>query len=123
MEKRKYNRYRCKIKAKFNYYVGDPDEIDYDITVPSNGTGTICDISQGGIFIISRERVTVGMPAQIFFKIKKNKHSVLGKIIRTGLLKNNPSEVAQMFARLNASGDSYIVIEFKEPIQLSQSEL
>ncbi|OHD68688.1 MAG: hypothetical protein A2W19_12785 [Spirochaetes bacterium RBG_16_49_21] len=123
VEKRKYERYHCKLKTKFNFYEGNPDEIDYDITVPSKGKGIICDISQGGVFIISKERVTVGIPALLQFKTKKSKYSVQARIVRTGLLKNNPTEAAKIFLKYIALGDSYIAVEFKEPIQLSHDEL
>jgi hypothetical protein len=123
VEKRKYERYQCKIKTRFNYYEGNPDEVDFDITVPSKGRGLICDISLGGIFIITKERVAVGMPAHVLFKIKKNKYSAHAHIVRTGLLKNNPSEAAKIFSKFYPFGDSYIVMEFKEPIQLSPDEL
>jgi hypothetical protein len=123
VEKRKYERYQCKIKTKFNYYEGNPDEIDYDITVPSKGKGLICDVSQGGIFIISKERVAVGMPALVQFKIKKTSYSVHAHIVRNGMLKNNPTEAAKIFSKYLAFGDSYIVMEFKEPVQLNPDEL
>ena len=75
-EKRRFPRFPCKIKAKFNYYEGTPDEIDYEITVPGKGKGVICDISQGGALVITSARVAVGVPALLNFKIKKNKHAV-----------------------------------------------
>ena len=123
MDKRKYERYQCKIKTKFNIYEGNPDEIDYDVTAPNKGKGMICDISQGGACIISKERVSVGMPTLMNFKTKQKKHSVQGNIVRTGLLKNNPAETALRFAKYSVLGDSYIAVEFKEPIQLFQDEL
>ena len=123
VEKRRFPRHKCVIKTKFNYYEGDPDEINFDISVPLKGKGTICDISQGGLLIVSKVRVAVGMPALINFKTKKKKNSVYGRIIRTGILANNPSEVAQKLASCEKYGDSYIAIEFKEPIELDASEL
>jgi hypothetical protein len=115
-EKRKYQRYACKLKAKYDYYEGNPDDMDIATITPIKGDGYILDISQGGLFIITNERVAIGMPIRINFKTKKEDHSIMGKIIRTGLLKNNPSEVALKFARFSAKGDAYIAIEFDETI-------
>jgi hypothetical protein len=123
VEKRKFPRFRCKLKTKFNFYEGNPEEIDYEIMVPTKGKGTICDISQGGALLITSGRVSVGVPAMLSFKTKKNKHSVHGHIVRTGMLKNNPTDVAQRMAKFASLGDSYIAVEFKEPIELSRDEL
>lgn len=122
-EKRRYPRYPCKIKAKFNFYEGNPDDIDYDLTVPSKGSGTICDISEGGACIITRDRVAVGSPALVNFKAGRDKFSVPGRIVRTGLLQNNPTEVAKRLAAFSSKGDAYIAVEFKEPIQLDPETL
>ncbi len=123
MEKRRFERYQCQIKTKFNYFEGNPDEMDFNSATPSKGKGVICDISRGGVCIISEERVAVGMPALLNFKTKKNKHSVQGNIVRTGLLQNNPAEAALKFARFSAFGDSYIAVEFRDQIDLAQEEL
>jgi hypothetical protein len=123
IEKRRFPRHKCKLKSKFNFYEGNPDEIDYEITVPSKGKAIICDISQGGALLITSSRVSVGVPTLLSFKTKKNKYSVHGRIARTGLLKNNPSEVAQRMSRFDSYGDSYIAIEFKEPMDISTEEL
>jgi hypothetical protein len=123
VEKRRFPRFQCKIKTKFNFYEGTPDEIDYEITVPSKGKGTICDISQGGALIVTDARVAVGVPALINFKLRKQKHAVHGNIVRTGLLEHNPTEVAQKMARFSSFGDSYLAVEFKEPIEFSKDEL
>jgi hypothetical protein len=123
MEKRKYERYQCKVKAQFNFYEGNPDEIDVDVAIPKKGKGVICDISQGGVCIISKERVAVGIPTTVYFKIKKNQYAISGKIVRTGFLRNNPSEAAKKFAKLGGTGDSYIAVEFQEPIELPHNDL
>ncbi|OHD64466.1 MAG: hypothetical protein A2176_11295 [Spirochaetes bacterium RBG_13_51_14] len=123
VEKRRFPRYPCKIKTKFHYYEGNPEDIDYDITVPSKGKGVICDISQVGALVITTSRVSVGVPALVNFKTKKNKLAVHGHIVRTGLLKNNPTEVAQKMAKFTSFGDSYIAIEFNESVELSRDEL
>jgi len=122
-EKRRFPRYSCKVKSKFNFYEGTPDEIDFEITVPSKGKGVICDISKGGALLITSERVGVGVPALVNFKIKRNKYAVHASIVRTGLLKHNPTEVAQRMAKFISFGDSYMAVEFKEPIELSPDDL
>jgi hypothetical protein len=122
-EKRRFPRFPCKIKATFNFYEGTPDEIDYEITVPGNGKGVICDISQGGALMITSVRVAVGVPALLNIKIKKNKLAVHASIVRTGLLKHNPTEVAKRMAKYASFGDSYMAVEFKEPIELSSGDL
>jgi hypothetical protein len=122
-EKRRFPRFPCKIKSNFNYYEGTPDEIDYEITVPGKSKGVICDISQGGALVITSARVAVGIPALLNFKIKKTKHAVHAHIVRTGLLKHNPTEVAQRMAKFSSFGDSYMAVEFKEPIEFSRDDL
>jgi hypothetical protein len=123
-EKRRYTRYACKIKTDFDFYEGNPDEIDINITVPDKGNGFIIDISAGGVFIISDSRVAPGHPICVNFKTRSNEYSRFGKIIRTGMLENNPSEVAQRFAVHQAKGEVYIAVEFDEPIEsFSRDEL
>lgn len=123
-EKRKYPRYLCKIKTKFEYFEGDPEEYDRDISIPNNGKGFIMDISRGGSFIVTKERVNIGMPIKIKFSTSKNKHLVEGRIVRTGLLENNPSEVAQRFSKYSAKGDAYIAVEFNNVLEsLTADEL
>lgn len=123
VEKRRYPRHQCKLKTKFNYYEGNPDDIDNEITVPSKGKGVICDISQGGALLVTSARVSPGVPTLLNFKIKKQKMAIHGHIVRTGLLKNNPTEVAQKMAPFSSFGDAYIAIEFKEPISFSSEDL
>lgn len=113
-DKRKFDRHSCKIKTKFDYYEGDPETIDINIDIPGNAKGTILDISKGGLFILSNERITVGIPAVIHFELKKNKFGIPGRIIRTGSLKNNPSDVAKKFLPFLSSGNYYIAVEFNE---------
>ena len=115
-DKRKFTRYTCSIKTKFDYYVGNPDEIDISLTVPKKGKGVIIDISCGGVFIASNTRVPAGMPVILKFTLNKQKMSVQGRIARTGLLQNNPTEIAKKFAMFSSKGDSNIAVEFTEPI-------
>jgi hypothetical protein len=113
-DKRKYERYSCKIKTKFDYYEGDPETIDIYLDIPEKAKGTIIDISKGGVFILSNEKITVGIPAVIHFELNNIKYDILGKIIRTGSLENNPSDVAKKFLPFLSSGNYYIAVEFNE---------
>lgn len=115
-EKRKYPRYSCSIDVNFDFFDGDPDEIDIETSIPEKGKGKIIDISSGGIFIISNSRVSPGLPIITRFEINKSEYSLKGKIVRTGLLQNNPTELAQKFSRYSAIGDAYIAVEFDSPL-------
>lgn len=116
-DKRKYTRYACSIKTKFDYYVGNPDDIDINTTVPISGKGLIIDISRGGVFIASDARVPAGMPIILDFTLNKKKINIQGHITRTGLLKNNPTEIAKKFSIFSSKGESYIAVEFSNPIE------
>lgn len=116
-EKRKFPRYACKIKTAFEYYEGNPEKIDTAITVPQKGKGFILDISCGGLFIATNDRVPVGLPIQLSFSTKKNTYNLAGHIVRTGLFKNNPSEIAQKYLKFSSRGDSYLAIEFDTPLE------
>ncbi len=115
-DKRKFARYSCSIKTKFDYYVGNPDDINIDLTIPKKAKGVIIDISCGGVFIASDARVPAGMPVILNFTLDKQKMSVQGQIVRTGLLQNNPSPAARKFSMFSSKGDSYIAVEFNSPI-------
>lgn len=81
------------------------------------GKGVIIDISRGGVFIASNTRVAAGMPIILNFELMKQKMSITGHIVRTGMLANNPSEVARKFSMFSHRGDSYIAVEFNEPVE------
>lgn len=115
-DKRKYPRYSCSIKTKFEYFTGNPDEVNIDTSIAEKGKGVIIDISRGGVFIASNTRVAVGMPIILNFDLQKQKKRITGHIVRTGLLANNPSEVARKFSMFSSKGDSYIAVEFNEPV-------
>lgn len=123
-EKRRYQRLSCTIKLDFEYYDGDPDEIDTETTIPIKGKGVILDISIGGLFFVSNSRVGINVPVNLKFSTKRQSYNIRGTVIRTGLLKNNPSEVAMRFANTKAKGDSYIAVEFNTLIDgLSAGEI
>ena len=121
-EKRKFDRFQTKLKTKFEYFEGDPESIDMNKDKPIKSKGLTFDISKGGIFIITNERVVVGIPIISNFSIKGKKFRVNGSIVRTGLLKNNPSEVAQKFKKFSSHGDAYIAVEFNDPIEEFREE-
>ncbi|MBN2080548.1 MAG: PilZ domain-containing protein [Spirochaetes bacterium] len=123
VEKRRYPRYPCSIKTKFGYHTGNPDEMQSDTGFPMKGKGIIVDISRGGALIITGDRVSVGVPAIMNFKTGKTKQAALGTIVRTGLLVNNPTEVARRMAGFVDHGDAYVAVQFKEPIELSRDDL
>ncbi len=123
-EKRKYIRIACSIKAEFDYFKGDPEKIDIDITEPEKGKGQILDLSPGGLFLVSNNRVSVNSPIRIYFKTPGKSYEVKGRIIRTGLLENNPTDVAVKYSSFSRYGDTYIGIEFDKPIDnFSESDL
>ena len=115
-DKRKYPRYSCNIKADIEIYEQTPDDADIELTVPVKGKGFILDISKGGFFLISNERVSVKATIKVKYKIKKTVTNSAGKVVRTGLLVNNPSELAKKFEQLSSHGDSYIAVELNEPM-------
>ncbi|RPI96283.1 MAG: hypothetical protein EHM32_03550 [Spirochaetales bacterium] len=116
-EKRVYKRHQCFEKIDFDYFEGNPDEIDISSTVPVKCKGHMLDLSRGGAFIVTDTRVAVNMPVRLRFKTKKSKYEAAGTIIRTGLLKNNPSEIAQKYAAVKVREDAYIAIQFAQLIE------
>jgi hypothetical protein len=115
-EKRKYSRHSCLLKAKFVHYDCDPEEIES--SKPQKGKGRVLDISQGGLFISTNIKVSINNPIQITFKVGNTKHTKSGIIIRTGLLKNNPSETIKKFSNLKIREKSYLAVQFDEPLGL-----
>ncbi|MBN2039131.1 MAG: PilZ domain-containing protein [Spirochaetes bacterium] len=116
-EKRKYPRKECNFKVNFTFFEGSPDELDTSTSKGISGKGIILDISKGGVFIISNSRVSINVPVRLAFSSKSEKFNIEGLIVRTGLLKNNPSEVAQKFSGTKAKGDAYIAVKFDDPLE------
>ncbi len=117
MDKREYPRHKCKISVNFEFHEGNPDEIDTETATPIKGKGIIMDLSKGGVFIVSNSRVSVDMPVKLNFKNKGKKNNIDGTIIRTGLVENNPSEIAQRLKNVKVKGDVYIAVRFNAPIE------
>jgi len=123
-DKRKFTRYPCKIKTKFEYYEGDPEKIEIGKTIPKKGKGSIMDISKGGLFVVTDNNLSAGNPIKINFSTKKNKYNINSKIIRVGLLKNNPSEIAVKLSRVSDKEEHYLAIEFNVPLtKISEDEI
>ncbi len=117
IEKRKYERYNCKIKCKFFYFDGNPDTIDPEVDEKLKGKGLIIDISQGGVCIVTDNKVNIDVPLILKFKLNGAKSEYNARVVRTGLLANNPSEVAQKYSGFASKWDSYIAVEFINPIE------
>ena len=65
------------------------------------------------MLLVSKARVSVGMPIYLYFKNKRKKNKLSGIIVRTGLILNNPSEVAQRMKVEKVKGDAYIGVKFE----------
>ena len=111
-EKRKHPRFRCKIRVKFEFYEDDPSKLEIEKSMLHKSKGYIMDISKGGAFLVTKTRVFINMPIKLSFKVKNKLYSPEGTIVRTGLIKNNPSEIAQKLATSKPKGDTYIAIKF-----------
>jgi hypothetical protein len=116
-EKRKHVRYKCRIKAQFKYFETNEDENSLEKTQIGKGKGTILDISQNGLLIATNSKISINIPVIITFKIKKDAHEVKGRVVRTGFLENNPSEIAKKFSNFAVSADIYIAVQFDELIE------
>jgi hypothetical protein len=115
-EKRKYKRFHCKLKVRFQYFDGNPDTIDIKTAQPVNCKGHILDISCGGLFIATNDRLGINRPVIVSFKTNNKIYSENGFIVRVGLMKNNPSEILKKFENLIVKEDSYIAIQFDNPL-------
>jgi hypothetical protein len=113
-EKREHSRKECNIKSKFEYFEGDPEQVTTNQKHTIKSKGYILNISVSGAFMVCNCRVSVQMPIKLYCKINKTKLELTGEIVRTGMIQNNPSEVAQRYAAKKVKGDSYIAIRFNE---------
>ncbi|TAL30961.1 MAG: PilZ domain-containing protein [Spirochaetes bacterium] len=113
-EKRKFERHQCFVKIEFEYWEGNPETIDVELSVPMHGKGAMLDISKGGAFVVTNERLGINMPVRLKVTEGKNRHLLKGSVVRTGLLKNNPSEVAMKYAAVKVKEDAYLAIQFDE---------
>ncbi|HMB20908.1 MAG TPA: PilZ domain-containing protein [Spirochaetota bacterium] len=112
--KRQYQRKECTVKVRFEYFEGDPSEIDITTSKPFKAKGIILNISRSGIFLVTNSRVSVNIPVRVNLPTRKVKEPVNGIIVRTGLLKNNPTELAKVYAHRRVKGDTYLAIHFDE---------
>jgi len=116
-EKRMYPRYACRMKVRFHFFEGDPDVVKINDATSTKGTGTVLDISRGGMFIATNNRVSVNIPISLRFRSRHEVFSVNGTIIRTGLLANNPSGTARKFGLLRAKKDFFIAVRFSQLLE------
>ena len=115
-DKRQFRRYQCRLKAKFFYYDGELNsEKDTDIKT-QKCAGHILDISRGGIFISTNENLGINRHVRLMFKTNNQIFDETGTIVRTGLIKNNPSEILVKFENLSISEKSYIAIQFDKTL-------
>ena len=112
-----YPRYSCRMKVRFHFFEGDPDIVDVHEASSTKGKGTVLDISRGGMFIATNNRVSVNIPISLQFRSRREVFSVNGTIIRTGLLSNNPSGTARKFGLLRSKKDYFIAIRFSQLLE------
>jgi hypothetical protein len=116
-DKRLHPRFPCHMKVRFRYFEGDPDTIDLETAPSKTGKGVVLDISVGGVLIASNTRVNVNAPVMIEFRTKKEKLALSGMIVRTGLLKNNPSDLAQQYKGVVFGRDTFIAVHFNNELE------
>ncbi|MFH0975127.1 MAG: PilZ domain-containing protein [Spirochaetota bacterium] len=116
-DNRKFPRYECKIPVKFAFFIGNPDEVNVESSESVKGKGVILDMSKGGLFLVSNSRVNIDMPIYLNYSLKGQKNTISGTIVRTGLMKNNPSEIVRKYEGRKAKGDAYLAVKFDSPIE------
>ncbi len=116
-EKRQHPRFDCDIKTTFYFHEGDPSKIDIQKDKGTKSKGKILDISCGGIFIATNERVAASTPIKLKFKLKKQSIETTGKITRTGLIANNPAETVIRLKKHKIKEELYIAIEFDNKLK------
>ena len=121
-EKRQYPRHSCHMKVRFSFYEGDPDEIDLRRAVPKKGSGVILDISRGGLFIATDAKVSVNLPVEVEFRSRIELFSLMGSIVRTGLIQNNPSDVVKKYSKMRIRYSSYMAVQFSQPLDFIDEE-
>jgi hypothetical protein len=116
-EKRQFERYRCALSVDMDIFEGNPDDIDINTATPLAGKGIMLDVSRGGTFIVTGSRVGISMPIRLHVSVKSGASVLGGTIVRTGLLKNNPSEIVKKYASLKIKEDAYIAVKFDSPLE------
>jgi hypothetical protein len=116
-EKRIFPRFSCQMKVRFHFHEGDPDTVDPETSPSKKGKGIVLDISRGGIFIATDTHVSINIPIIIDFRTKREAFTIGGTIVRTGRMKDNPSEVAMKYNHLRIRRNMYVAVQFKQPIE------
>lgn len=114
-EKRKYPRFSCLLKARFSYALELPSSED-ELPKYKKTLGRILDISRGGVFIATNAICGLNVPVTVTFKTERRVYVCMGSIVRTGLLKNNPSDAAQKYKKLKIRENGYVAVEFDTPL-------
>lgn len=114
-EKRKFPRFACLLKVRFSHAQEVPETED-DTVKYHKSAGRILDISRGGIFIATKAKCGLNVPVTVTFKTEKKVYICLGSIVRTGLLRNNPSDSVKKYKKLNIREDGYIAVQFDTPL-------
>ncbi len=115
-EKRRFPRFACLLKTRFSYALEIPDSEDSQPRYKKSH-GRILDISCGGVFIATNAKCGLNVPLTITFKTERRVYVCIGSIVRTGLLKNNPSDAARKYKGLKIRENGYIAVEFDTPLQ------
>lgn len=114
-EKRRFKRFPCRLKARFDYYnIDDPEQTGIEGIRPEKGKGHIMDISRGGMFIATNSNLGINRPVKVYFKTSQTVYEQTGMIVRTGLMQNNPSEILLKFQDLEVSEKAYIAVQFDQ---------
>ena len=116
-EKRIFPRFSCQMKVRFRFHEGDPDIVNTETSPSRKGKGIVLDISRGGVFIATDTRVSINIPITMNFRTKRETFTITGTIVRTGRMKDNPSEVAMKYSHLRIRRDAYIAVQFIHPIE------
>ncbi len=115
-EKRKYQRYNCKLKCRFEYFDDNTEIVDTRTVKGKSGKARVLDISRGGIFISTNTSVSINRPIIVSYITNKKSYTLIGNIVRTGLIENNPAEVLNKFKALKIKEKIYIAVEFQKPV-------
>ena len=113
-EKRKYKRYKCKIKVRFRHENSGAEDDTFE---PFKGKGHILDISRGGIFIATDSAVPVSCSVTVTFKTDSKIFDQNGFVVRTGLIRENPAEVVRKFDDYDIKEKTYIAVQFDNLIE------
>ena len=112
-EKRVFARYRTDLLVEFEH-------LGKDETI--KGKGKIVNMSLGGLYMISSNKVNQDKPVNLCFKLKsdtegsgKEIYKNAGSIIRSGLLQDEKNELKLKYSVTEESEKFYMAVKFNEP--------